>query len=738
MQDDRLLNLSYWTELASRRRWLIVGCTVGVFASATAFSLMRPKLYEATSTLLLSRQRVQAIDMADLYTKNAQGARPNELVAAQIEILKSTLVIERAVRDMEERGLLHFDQPDEGDKPPLLQRLLIAVHLRQPDPPPTPDARRRGYIRDLLDRMSAGTRGGNAFLAVSVQSRSPEMAAETANAITSAYLRNTRELMRRSADDAVEWLSGKLRDQRDKLLESEERLRSISGANPQSDDMDRLSVQEMSRIQAALLDVRLMMLRAETGGPTAGPGGTGNSAAPGNSSVDDAVNGALRDKVQQELVDTVSTLQRLRRTYGENHPDVIAAAEKEKQLRADLERLETLAPRPRTGEAAQRLTSADTQALKAQERLLQQQLDGVLQNSSAKGEAAMKYAIAKKEVEINRSLYNEMLTRLNEITIAAGLDPGSAETFESARVPRAPFSPQHTQTIMLGLVGGLLLGFAAAALRDHLDQSLRDPGQANDLLRAPVLGIIPDHRSIVGRPEPRKGTRLYVGHGEETVSAEAYRVLRSHIEGTLTPDESRILILTSAVAGEGKSTTAANLAAAFAESGRRVLLIDADFRRPTLRKVLGVELPEDHQLALVLSGMKAPEKAIIESGVPDLDFIGHRVNGKIPDGSKTTEAFKKLFAWGRDRYDRIIVDLPVLMVAPGVTELGRAGGTVLLVHRPGWIPAPVLDQVRQHLAMARTRLLGAILNGTGTRWAASQYLPVYYHAAYYSRKTEAP
>jgi len=737
MQDDRLLNLSYWTELASRRRWLIIGCTVGVFASATVFSLMRPKLYEATSTLLLSRQRVQAIDMQDLYTKNTQGTRPNEVVAAQMEILKSTSVLERAVRDMEERGLLHFDQPDEGDKPPLLHRVLIAVHLRPPEPPPTPDARRRGYIRDLADRMSAGTRGGNAFMAISVQSRSPEMAAETANAITNAYLKNTRELMRRSADDAVEWLSGKLRDQRDKLLESEERLRSISGPNPQADDMDRLSVQEMSRIQAALLDVRLMMLRAETGGPTPGAGGTADSA-PANPSVDDAVNGALRDKVQQELVDTVSTLQKLRRTYGENHPDVIAAAEKEKQLRADLQRLEGLAPRPRSGGLGQRLTTADTESLKAQERLLKQQLDGVLQSSSAKGEAAMKYAIAKKEVEINRSLYNEMLTRLNEITIAAGLDPGSAETFELARIPRAPFSPQHTQTILLGLAGGLLLGLAAAALRDHLDQSLRDPGQANDLLRAPVLGIIPDHRSIVGRPEPRKGTRLYVGQGEESVSAEAYRVLRSHIEGTLTPDESRILILTSAVAGEGKSTTAANLAAAFAESGRRVLLIDADFRRPTLRKVLGVEVPEDHQLAMVLSGMKAPDKAIVDSGVPDLDFIGHRVNGKIPDGQKTTEAFKKLFAWGRDRYDRIIVDLPVLMVAPGVTELGRAGGTVLLVHRPGWIPAPVLDQVRQHLAMARTRLLGAILNGTGARWAASQYLPVYYHAAYYSRKTEAP
>jgi len=160
MQDDRLLNLSYWTELASRRRWLILGCTAGVFVSATAFSLMRPNLYEATSTLLLSRQRVQAFDAQDLYTKQQAGTRPNEVVAAQIEILKSMPVLERAVHDLEERDLLHFDRPDPGDKPPLVSRVLIALHLRAPEPPPTPDERRRGYVRDLKDRMSTGTRGG--------------------------------------------------------------------------------------------------------------------------------------------------------------------------------------------------------------------------------------------------------------------------------------------------------------------------------------------------------------------------------------------------------------------------------------------------------------------------------------------------------------------------------------------------------------------------------------------------
>ncbi|HEV8119693.1 MAG TPA: hypothetical protein VGQ67_01720, partial [Candidatus Polarisedimenticolia bacterium] len=251
MQDDRLLNLSYWADLASRRRRLIVACTAGVFLSATAFSLSRPRIYEAISTLFLTGQRVQAIDFQDLYTKQQGGARPNELMMAQLEILRSMSVKELAVRELESRGLLDFNKADPAAGPGLLGNMMILAHLRDPEPVPTPEERRRSYVKDLGDRMTATTKGGNAFLAVAVTSRSPQMAAELANALTAAYLKHTRELVRRSADDAVEWLSGKLREQRDKLLDSENSLRAFSGPAPQADEMSQLTMQEMSRLQAA-------------------------------------------------------------------------------------------------------------------------------------------------------------------------------------------------------------------------------------------------------------------------------------------------------------------------------------------------------------------------------------------------------------------------------------------------------------------------------------------------------
>ena len=113
------------------------------------------------------------------------------------------------------------------------------------------------------------------------------------------------------------------------------------------------------------------------------------------------------------------------------------------------------------------------------------------------------------------------------------------------------------------------------------------------------------------------------------------------------------------------------------------------------------------------------------------DWVGfaYQAGNRIPDTRKTIDGFKKLFEWARSRYERVIVDMPVIMVAPGVTEVGRAGGSVLLVHRPGRIPAPVLEQINNYLALARTHLAGVVLNAIQERWTAGHYLPAYYGAS---------
>jgi len=734
--EDRLLNLRYWKEMISRQRWLILACVLSVTGAALVLSVLRTPIYEATCSLYLNRQRVQPMNFQDIYTKQ-QYNRPNDLVLTQVEILRSTPILEQAVRDLESRGLLRFHDSTVPPKPSLKLRFLQLLGTPLPKLPTKSDEKRTAFVTDLQKDISVGTSGGLAFISIAVPYDDPDTAAALANAIASAYLKNDRELLHRSADEAMQWLTEKMRDQQVKVLESEEKLRTFAGPAPHMEDMNQLAVQEMTRLSQALLDVRLKILQAESGGVVGGGATTpGSQARPDSqTALDIEVNKALRDKTQKDLVDVTSSLSVLRQTYGESHPDVINLAEKEKQLRAELMRLDALIPKPALLiDAGGHVDPGALNALHAQEKLLKDTMDQSAQTNAGKGDSAMRYAMLKREVEINRSLYNEMMSRFNEITISAGLDSATAEVFEPARPPALPISPNHPKALLLGLVAGVLLALGAAGLRDHLDQSLRDPGQANDLLRAPVLGLIPHHgKSFLGRKETRG---LQVGSGEESQFAEAYRVLRSHIEGALPPEDSAILLLTSAVPGEGKSTTAANLAAAFAESGRHVLLVDADFRRPALGRFF--KLNGKSCVSRVLRGESGPESQITPSGVENLDLIGYQLGGKIPDPRKTTEGFRALFEWARKNYDRVIVDLPIIMVAPGVTEVGRAGGSVLLVHRPGWVPAVVLEQIREHLSLAKTRLVGVVLNGIQHRWSAGHYLPAYYGARYESSNKPVP
>ena len=274
MQEDHLLNLRYWQEMISRQRWVILACVLLVTIAAVSLSLARTPVYQATCSVYLNRQRVQPMNFQDIYTKQDSG-RPTDQLLTQVEILKSTPILDRAVRDLEARGLLHYVDSTVPPKPTLSQRFCALIGTPVPRLPMTSDEKRAAAVRGLQNKISVATSGGNAFVAVSVSWDDPVTATELANAITSAYLKNDRELLHRSADEAIEWLSAKMHDQQAKLLEAEEKLRSFAGPTPRVEDMNQLAVQEMTGLQQALLEVKLRLLAAETSGVAASSSGAG-------------------------------------------------------------------------------------------------------------------------------------------------------------------------------------------------------------------------------------------------------------------------------------------------------------------------------------------------------------------------------------------------------------------------------------------------------------------------------
>lgn len=734
MNEDRILNLQFWISMVSRRRWWILGSAVGVTLFAALFSFIQEPVYEATCRLYLNRQRVQPMVFNDLYSKPQVSGRPADLLLTQMEIILSTPVIEGAVRDLEQKGKIDFKSADAGQGGGWMAGMFARLTGRGGAVAPTADAKRATYVAKLQEKVGVTSSGGNAFLLITVPGRGAQRVADLANAIADSYLRHDRELVRHSAEQAIEWLNEKVHEQKDKLLQAEDSLRDFAGRPaPRLEEMGGLAVQEVGQLQQALLNVRLKLLQTQTADFMKPASGAAGAAA--GSSVEREVQSAMRTKVRQDLVDASMRLAQLRRSYGDKHPDVIAAAEKEQQLKDQLASLGAESDDAPGDSDDVGPGSGGTAGLKQQEKALKDQLDRAMRSSASNGQAEITYAILKREAEINRSLYNEMVSRLNEITMSAGLDSQVAEMFEPARPPAGPISPVHSRDIMLGLFGGLFLGLAIASVREHLDHSVRDPAHANDLLRAPVLGMVPfqEPGSLSG---PGVTQKLAVGARIDSPAAEAYRILRSHIEGVLTADETRAVLITSAMPGEGKSTTAANLAAAFAEANRRVLLIDGDFRRPSLTRYF--KLSPKSCLSKALTGEQKPETMIQSTEIRNLSFLGCQPGSPLSSSSSLNEQFRTFFEWARTRYDHVIIDTPIMMVTPGVTDIAHAGASIVLVHRPGRVPAQVLVQIRDHVTLSKLNLVGVVLNAVRANWLTHNYAMLPYYASYYPATSAPP
>lgn len=738
MKEDRLLDLRYWMTIVSRHRWMIVGCALGVASLAMVFSLRQTPIYRSICTLHLKPPKVKTLTFEDIYTQ--ERGRPSDNVLTQIQIMQSTLVVERAVRDLEDRGALSFDSPGPPRTPTWTSRAIDLLPWREENPEPlkvTPDMKRDRYVARLKRRLVIEPIGAGSFVRIAVSDRSPVRAAQLANGIAISYVSSTQELMRRNADEAVTWLNSKLAEEKTKLLDAEERLRETSGpTSPTVDDVNPLVVRELTLLQEGLMNLRLRIMEAEAVTAVTGvdePAEEGSAPLSPTEGLEAEVAAALRDRVRAELINTSVELDQLRQRLGDRHPDVIQTMNKKKRLEDQLANLP-----PPAGVYTTVTSSGDPdgrvpiELLRAQEKILSDSYENAIKTISSHGESGSKAELLRHEVEVQRRSYSQLLSRLNEIILAAKLDSAVAEVFEKAVPLPQPISPNHQRTLILAVIGGLILGLGTAVMKDYLDQSVRDPGEAHDLMNAPVLGMIPyDTRKQRLRPGGPPPVLSWHGDGESQIE-EAYQILRSHIEGAVTNGDAAVILVTSAVAGEGKSTTAANLAAAFADAGDRILLVDGDFRRPSLGRYFQLDLKAD--LTDVLHGRIPPEGAIHRDESSILDIIGTRPGGAVPQGARLTQTFESLFKWAREHYDRVIVDMPVIMV-PISAEVSRAGAATVLVHRPGFASVKVLTQVREHLTLSKMPLMGIILNGVRMQWLGANYQLLY---PYYSSSARTP
>ncbi|HEX3325610.1 MAG TPA: polysaccharide biosynthesis tyrosine autokinase [Actinomycetota bacterium] len=376
-------------------------------------------------------------------------------------------------------------------------------------------------------------------------------------------------------------------------------------------------------------------------------------------------------------------------------------------------------------EAAVAQVQDNVQPLRLRVRRIDSRLEHLATQIARTADPATLQRLQSRSNILQQSKSN-LQTQIANITPSTSVQVGSVVA--PAELPSAPSSPSLIKNMLLAVLVGVALGTGVAFLRERLDEHFTDRAELQAHVGASVLAVVPKVRGSQGRVAPI----LLSSSMPQSVAADAYRTLRAGVLFAASRTGAKVILVTSAFEGEGKTTTAANLAVALAQAGKRVILLSADLRKPRLHEFFGGSSPIG--LATVLAGQTSIDRALVPSSIDELQILfsgGVRENAAELIGS---EAMGRVLDNLRERSDFVIVDAaPILLVADTASLLPHTDG-VLLVVDPAVSTRAAADDVREQLDQLQARRIGIVINNLEKSRARAYR----HHAGYYSYYQDRP
>jgi capsular exopolysaccharide synthesis family protein len=422
--------------------------------------------------------------------------------------------------------------------------------------------------------------------------------------------------------------------------------------------------------------------------------------------------------------------------YGPNFPKVLRIAAQQKEVDDDLEK----ARKTMIESVEEDFTTARTHA-----ELLQEALDKQKADANGLAEKLVQYHILQHDAESNKQLYDGLLQKLKEAGITAGLRSSNIRVVDPALTPTTPARPQKARNILLSFLVGLVGGVGLALFREYLDNTVKSPDDIEALTGLPSLAVVPSlpglnaNQSRFSRfareaaPQSASGPRVELLSYIQPKSqiSEAFRALRTSLLLSQADHPPQVILVTSALPREGKTTAAVNLAVTLAQLGDRTLLMDSDLRKPGIRRALNLTVGKEVGLSSYLAGVSTLDEVMIPH--PTINNLVALTTGPVPPSPAdllSSHRMREAIVELRHRFKFIVIDSPPVMAATDPVILSALTDGVLLVVRSCETPKEAFTRTRDLLAAVKCRLLGVVLNAVDSSAPDYYYSYRYYPYAY--------
>ena len=724
--------LEYWRVLWRHKATILVGAFLGTLLGFLV-SLPQTPIYRARTAIEIETLNENYLNLREINPTTASGSVAREFeISTQVKVLESRSLAEKVV----DRLRLH-ERPEFQHAPAREQALEVAAANFYVVPT------RRTRIVEIFSEWP-----------------DPALAAEFANALAETFIEHNLETRWKSTQRSGEWLTKQLEELRVKLEQSEEKLQQYA----------RISGLLFTSEKGSVAEQRLSQLQLELSKAEADRIGKQSRFEIANTSLPESLpdildNGPL-GTYQLKLTDLRRQLAELSARFTSAHP-------KFKAVQVQIDQLDTVVAKERAHIVGRIRNEYET--ARRREKLLRNDYANQSRFVAEQGSRAIQYNIYKREVETSRQLYDNLLQRVKEAGVASAMRASNIRIIDPAKPPRSPHKPNHILNALLGLLSGTLLGIVFVFVGERADRTLKQPGDATQHLRVPELGVIPSstrdsprpkgygyfhgsrrRKQLNGSSSPSTGNGKPEGAATEstetveltswqrkpTLIAESFRAtLTSILFAGENGTRPRVLVVTSPSPGEGKTTVVSNLAICLAEINRRVLLIDADMRKPRVHKIFDIAnrrglsdllresgTIEQRGLASFVSGTEIPGLFVLPSGSPTHSIPNLLHSVRTPE----------LISCAKEEFDTVLIDTPPMMQISDARVLGQMSDAVILILRAGQTTRDTAKAASERFLEDGTRVLGTVLNSWNPKANGYGYYDNDYYEYYYAEKEEQP